>query len=217
MGRISDVEIAMIGAQSHNWPAPDTSLQWQALHEVVAIARTTTRQADTAIVEVETDRDLSLEGKRRRVAEVAKTAIKALEQDTHLTKAEEAVNRWLQKIDEKMQEPLAGMNDAVLASEIRAYIAAHDNPQSFLEKHKTDPCLTHAVRGAPAFLSGLTEGAKESFLQSACFAMSPKEMEQMAQLSRALATAGQSIGQAARKLAERGQLVKGGEPKAPKA
>ena len=83
MGKLSELEIAVIGAQSLRWPPPDTSLQWQALHEVVGTAKHIARQADDDIAAAESNSNLSLEGKRRKVTELAATAIAALDRSDH--------------------------------------------------------------------------------------------------------------------------------------
>ncbi|MEZ0280571.1 hypothetical protein, partial [Methyloceanibacter sp.] len=91
MGKLSDLAIATIGAQSLRWPAHDTSLQWQALHDLVATAQQAARNADNEISSIEADPNLSVEGKRRRAAEIAKKSIEALENNKELAKAEDAV------------------------------------------------------------------------------------------------------------------------------
>ena len=95
-------------------------------------------------------------------------------------------------------------------------MAAQKNCELFVERYKGDARVVQAVIGAPAFLSGLTEELKNFFLQRASLAMFPKEVAQKKQLSKAMGVAHQSIEQAARKIAERGQLLKtsnGWEPK----
>ena len=219
MGKLSEVEIAMIGAHSHNWPSPETSLHWAALHGVVKKAQQVTRSSDNDISAIESDGDLSAEGKRRRATEIAASAIEQLQGDGQLAKAEEAVGRWLQRLDEKIGIPSAppgNVTETMLAAEIRAHVASQKDRESFLEKHKEDQLIVQAVLGGPAFLSGLTEELKNFFLQRAALARSPKEMAQKEQLSKALGTARQSIEQAARKIAERAQLRRasnGWEPK----
>jgi hypothetical protein len=211
MGKFTELEISIIGAQSHNWPPPDTSLQWQALHDVIAMTQQAARNADNEIMAFESDSDLSAEGKRRRVAAVAQQAIEALETNGMLARAEKAVGRWLQGLDEKIRTVLTtrtNVGDTMLAAEIRAHVASQKNQEIFLEKHKGDARVVQAVVGARAFLSGLTEESKDLFLKRAALAMSPKEVAQKEQLSKALEIARQSIAQAARKIAERGQLAR---------
>ena len=95
MGNFTETELALIGAQSVRWPAADTSVQWQALHKVITTARQARRNADTEITAVEGDPELSLQGKKRRSAEIAMKAIDSLETGKQLPQAEEAVGRIL--------------------------------------------------------------------------------------------------------------------------
>lgn len=84
MGEFTETELALIGAQSVRWPAADTSVQWEALHKVITTVRQAARNADTEITAVEGDPELSLQGKKRRSAEIAVKAINSLETGTHL-------------------------------------------------------------------------------------------------------------------------------------
>jgi hypothetical protein len=58
---------------------------------------------DRDISAVESDQELSAEGKRRRTAEITK---RALEADDQLAKAEEAVTRCVRRLDEKIASSL---------------------------------------------------------------------------------------------------------------
>jgi hypothetical protein len=102
MGNFTETELALIGAQSVRWPAADTSVQWQALHKVITTARQAARNADTEITAVEGDPELSLQGKKRRSAEIAMKAMNSLETGTHLPHAEQAVGRVLGRNPEEL-------------------------------------------------------------------------------------------------------------------
>ena len=69
-------------------------------------AQQAVRDVDRDISAVESDQELSAEGKRRRTAEITKRALETLEADDHLAKAEEAVTRCVRRLDEKIASSL---------------------------------------------------------------------------------------------------------------
>jgi hypothetical protein len=140
---------ATLVPQQARWP--NNVLHWQKLHEVVDEARNRVAQAWTAMDDIDTDRDLSPEGKDRQKKKLASKAIAEFEQSKALTAAKEASDRQLAKWAEKtglavtVKVP-ANISEAVVQSEIRAHLAAMKGSKlDFLKTHATDPVVASAI------------------------------------------------------------------------
>jgi hypothetical protein len=174
--KISDVALAMLGAQASRWPSADVNVAWRTLHEAIEAIRLVVRETDIALVEKAEDRNLSDIGKVRALNAIGLAGVNRLRDLAEVRKADASVARMIEHAESGIKVPDAP-SDPAIGAEIRAFLAAkgEGTKGAFHEamKRRNDPEVVAAIKAAPAFLSGLTDEQKNTVLASAATAMFP--------------------------------------------
>jgi hypothetical protein len=137
---------------------------------------------------IDTDPNLSDQGKTRARAELAASALSELAEYKPTKKAAAAVQRRLENLREKLTVlPGAPTShaDIALATEIRGLIRSQAEPEQWVFKHRADAKIINAVLAAPAVLSGLEPEAVERIRALATEVNHPQEVAQMRDLEQA--------------------------------
>jgi hypothetical protein len=201
--RWTDNQINMVGAQASKFPGHEV-LHGQALRAVPEGARELLRAANKTMTQIEHDPNLSAEGKRNKLADVAREVLAQLDKP-----AESAAGRRIEKLREKMEavvnegkpQDVAG---AQIAAEIRAHIARAEAPAMTALKLTSNKQAVAAVLGAPCFLSGLNEQEVSAFRANVLD--STNEQKEVRQIENALAVCHGAIKSAESMVSNRAQL-----------
>jgi hypothetical protein len=207
----SDLQLrATIAPQQTQWPAPEL-VHWQRLHAAVDEARELVGLTFKSIAEIERDRDLSPEGKKRQRSRFAAQALAELQKSRTLAKAREAVSRvvatWDAKVGAVVKKP-ADIAEATVHAQIRDRLAVMRNKTSFLEQNGGDPIVASAILTAPAFLSGLSETELSLVKHKVEQHVAPEIAEAKRMTENALDQAERGWQRAQDAIAQRGGLVK---------
>ena len=209
----SDLElrVQIVPGQS-KWPPPEF-VHWQKLHAAADEARDRVAQTWAAFQAIESDADLSPEGKARQKKKVAAAAITEFQQSKALMRAKEAVDRQVEKWCEKTGlavKPPTNIADAVVGAEIRAHVANMKSGKlDFLAKHGTDPVVASAILTAPNFLSDLTDEETAFVKKKVEEHVAPEISEAREATLKAMTEAEQGWQKAIDRIAGRAGLMKG--------
>jgi hypothetical protein len=160
---------------------------------------------------IETNRDLSPEGKHRQRAEYGTAMIAKMQASKTLEHVRDTVGqvtqKWQNKIDANIKRPTNPHDEAVHAQIRDRLFNMKDGRMSWLEKN-TDDTLISAVLSAPAYVSGLT-GAEFQFVKLQLERQAPAEiLEARTAAENALAEIEQGWRAAKARIAKRGGLEK---------
>ncbi len=161
MPRAAEDELMFVGGEAITWPAENEGDYWRALHRSVASLRVALRQFDERVGTVDGDRDLSPDGRQRRLAALGMKALKDVSELPDLQTARayaEAKLKHLGKIMGLHRAAPAHVDSSVLA-EVRSVIRDAPARERVAKVWALmgDPIVLAAVTGAPAMLSGLDD------------------------------------------------------------
>lgn len=156
-----EVELKSLCPNADEWSRE--YMHQKALIAAANEVRAFVREAYTRLDQIDANRDLTPEAKKRQRAKLASEFVGQLEASKALTRAREAVADVLQKYEAKINsnlEPAADPQSVGVHAQIRSQLAAIKDPKdrvSFFGRNGSDLSLISAVLSAPAFVSGLTE------------------------------------------------------------
>jgi hypothetical protein len=179
------------------------SLCVDALHGLV-------ETVENGCIEAEENPDFSVEGVRRRRAELGRQALVELEKFKPLEVAEKATRTNIDYLENKMvdlpQSPTA-VADVMLAQEIRQYIRGQKSPIEFAVKSVHDPRMLAAILTAPGCLSGLSDSEWNVVRERARTALHPQQAQMQQQLAKSLDQLREGVAATKRLLIERCEIV----------
>ncbi|RUU59443.1 hypothetical protein [Mesorhizobium sp. M2C.T.Ca.TU.002.02.1.1] len=197
---------ARITPQSIHWRDTAALMHWQDLKGTVDAARSLVLAVDEQCRAVESDSDLSPEGRARRRVEIAQKAMADFAAFKPLAKAESSVAKALSIFESKMtslpKKP-DHVADVMLAQEIRAHVAKQSSPANYVLSHLSDPAIVGAVLNAPGYLTGLANTDLVVIRERAASSLHPEETKRIKEASEALEATRQGIEAAKRMILER--------------
>jgi hypothetical protein len=196
--------------RAHTLPDADIP-PWDSVRLSLAYIRASLADLDTEIAAVESDPNLSVQGRARKIAELALEEIEAQGAASHFTDAERACAQRSTHLNKIMEGPPIRPNDfnaAMLATEIRNHILQipKGDREIVLHSLKTEPAVASAVTTVPPFLSGLSQEQVSLFREASREALFPSEAAELRQLVHAQEILGEARRHAERLAAERGHL-----------
>ena len=196
------------------WPESQSHItHWKNLRAVTDEARGHVRKALTEMDKVDTDINLTTEGKTKTRARIAEKALAEIKVSKTLDSARSSVEMQMQKWKAKVDEVIKPAEDArtvALHAEIRGRVAnmSREDRLTFFQKHSGDLQVAAALLTAPAFLSNVTE-AECALLRSRVeqSVLSSEILEARTAVTKALADAERGWSRAIALVSERGGIV----------
>lgn len=144
-----DVQVSIAGDK----PTIKGELHWLSLHGAKDEARDLVMRTLGALAGIDTDKTLSLDGKKEAKAKAAQAALAAMEKSQALAKAQDTVTAAIAKFDKQLAPPPV---DPTVAAEIRAHVARLRDGERLVFVTRNIAEAGPAILGAPAFLSRVT-------------------------------------------------------------
>jgi len=176
------------------WDPPTSFLHWAHIHEAAQELRAVVGHVRAGVEEIERDKDLTPDARRRKQHELARQTMDHLEQLPIIEKARQSVGditaKWQAKIDAVLTRPTAeDAATAVLFWEVREKFSSLKGTErmNWIEKFGNDPLVPSALLHGPAGLTNLCE-AEAALLRSKVEALAdPKITEAKGMVTRAMA------------------------------
>lgn len=204
--KLTDIDIkARIVPAAVRWPN-DPVVHWDSLRDAVEAARALLAAVDANCRAIEKDEDLSIDGMRRRRAEIGRQALEELAEFAPVKKAERAVERAVETFEAAMIElpkAPAALADVAMAQELRQHIAKQKSPVDFVLNNLSDPRVIGAVLHAPPFLSGLNDEAFNLIRERARNGLHPEQVKRRQEAEVALAALKEGVEAAKRLVLDR--------------